>query len=396
MVAWSWKGGTEVTQSGTHTYELALELTSSDYLGWGGWSMYTTPRLEVIEGTTSLGFATVGYYQSTANYVIKTNNKDAIKIVWDYNSSAGGDLDQQGATLKNGSTVIQTAYTTSDTLYDGEVWITQSTTSNESTTGTLAVGTPASYPVRNANSDAGFSIAKWTGDSSTTATQTVNHGLGVAPEMIIAKGRTSTSAYGTANWWVYHKDVTSGSFLSLNTSGTPTLFYGAGMTSIGATSVDFSNDTFMYHYLNYGGDGIPVGMGGRAAEDYIAYMFASVEGYSKVGSWVGTGTASTAPFVYTGFRPAWIMHKEIDTSSYDWVIHDTTRDTYNDSTWNHLIANQSDTENGTNAGPASAFADVLSNGFKLNSASVEHGTGSGKKYIYVAFAEAPLKYANAR
>ena len=61
-----------------------------------------------------------------------------------------------------------------------------------------------------------------------------------------------------------------------------------------------------------------------------------------------------------------------------------------------MIANQSDTENGTNTGAASAFADVLSNGFKLNSASVEHGNGSGKKYIFLAMAEKPLKYASAR
>jgi hypothetical protein len=381
MVAWSWKGGTEVTQSGTHTYELALELTSSDYMGWGGMMMYTTPRLEVIEGTTSLGFATVGYYQSTANYVIKTNNVDAIKIVWDYNSSAGGDLDQQGATLKNGSTVIQTAYTTSDTLYDGEVWITQSTTSDETTEGTLAVGTPASYPVRNANSDAGFSIAKWTGDSSTTATQTVNHGLGVAPEMIIAKGRTSTSAYGTANWWVYHKDVTSGSFLSLDTTGTPTSFYGAGMTSIGATSVDFSNDTMMYHYLNYGGDGIPVGMGGRAAEDYVAYMFASVEGYSKVGSFSGSSTA----FIYTGFRPSFILAKRYDSTGGNWLMFDDKREGYNVDN-DDLMANSSAIEATTD------HIDILSNGFKIRTSDADLNAGT---VIYYAVGQS-LKYANAR
>jgi len=385
-VAWSWKGGTALTQSGTHTYELQLEVTDSGGDGWDDWGSYTTPRLQVWEGATSLGYASHIYDGNSdpQYYTIKTNNKDAIKIVWDYDSSNTGTLNQQGATLTNGSTVIQTAYTTSDTLYDGEVWITQSTSTNESTVGTLATGTPASYPSSNYNAAAGFSIAKWTGDDTGSGSgQTVNHNLGVAPEMIIAKNRTSTAS-GNGDWMVYHKDVTSGFYIRLNTNGSETVQYTNTMQSITSVKVDFYSDTGAMNYLNYGG-----GMG-YAAEDYIAYMFASVEGYSKVGSYTGNNSTD-GPFVYCGFRPRWICVKSSDGTG-PWVIIDTARDPYNDT--DATLA--ADTSTAESSYAATSDFDILSNGFKLRH-SVTYGyANNADTYIFYSVAESPLKTANAR
>ena len=383
-VAWNWKGGTTLTQSGTHTYELQLEVTDSGGDGWGDWGSFTTPRLQVWEGATSLGYASHLYDGDTTQYyTINTNNKDAIKIVWDYDSSDGGTLDQQGATLKDGSTVIQTAWTTSDTVVDGEVWITQSTSTNESTVGTLSTGAPASYPSSNYNAAAGFSIAKWTGDDVDTSGsgQTVNHNLGVAPEMIIAKNRTSTAA-GNGDWMVYHKDVTSGSYMRLNTSDAETAEYTNTMQSITSVKVDFYSDTGAMNYLNYGGDSY----GTASAEDYIAYMFASVEGYSKVGSYTGNGSAD-GPFVYFGFRPSFLIVKRAGGSGH-WYMYDSTRSPYNELDLS-LKADSSGTE--TTYGSL----DLLSNGFKWRMTDSARN-GSGETYIYVAFAESPFKYANAR
>ena len=386
-VAWNWKGGTTATQSGTHTYELQLEVTDSGGDGWSDWGSYTTPRLQVWEGATSLGYASHLYDGDTTQYyTIKTNNKDAIKIVWDYDSSDGGTLDQQGATLKDGSTVIQTAWTTSDTVVDGEVWITQSTSTNESTVGTLSTGAPASYPESNYNAAAGFSIAKWTGDDTGSGNgQTVNHNLGVAPEMIIAKNRTSTAS-GNGDWMVYHKDVTSGSYMRLNTTDAETVQYTNTMQSITSVKVDFYSDSGAMNYLNYGG-------GMDAAEDYVCYFFASKAGYSLVGSYTGNASAD-GTFVYCGFRPAYIMVKKVVTSGYSWYIHDTARSPYNYSDL-EVIADGSNAEWSVSGAGAGERVDILSNGFK-NRSTNDAWNGSGAEYIFYAVAESPLKTANAR
>jgi hypothetical protein len=385
MVAWAWKAGTEeVAQSGAYTYELGLELTDDGGDGWGG-GTYSTPYLEVYEGTVHLGdamhtFETFG----TKYYTIKTNNKDAIKIVWVYDSFDGGALDEQGATLKNGAVTLGTVWTTARTVEDGTVWIDQSTASNESTTGTLATGTPTTYPSSNANADAGFSIAKWTGDcADESAAQTVNHRLGVVPEMIIAKGRTDTSGMGS-NWWVYHKDLTSSRFLKLNSSSLEINMDVDFMTSINTTSVDFSNNTFDSHYLNYGGDGFS-----NDPDTYIAYLFASVEGYSKVGSYEGTGSGTDLPFVYTGFRPAFVMLKNADNGGVHWNIHDATRSPSNVAE-DRLSPNESNAED-----TGWDEMEFFSNGFRP-AVGDSGNNGSDETIIYYAVAENPFKYTTAR
>jgi hypothetical protein len=121
---------------------------------------------------------------------------------------------------------------------------------------------------------------------------------------------------------------------------------------------------------------------------YVAYCFAEVAGYSKFGSYTGNGSTD-GTFVYTGFRPKFIMIKRVSGGSGSWAMYDTSRDTFNVSS-KELAANEGSSEyNRTEAN-----MDIVSNGFKLRNTDGWHN-GSGD-YIYMAFAESPFKYANAR
>ena len=129
------------------------------------------------------------------------------------------------------------------------------------------------------------------------------------------------------------------------------------------------------------------GSGLAGTGDYVAYCFADVEGFSKVGSSY-TGNGSTdGPFVYTGFRPAFLILKRTDLAN-NWVIYDTERNTSNVSEFT-LRADDSSAEGSNN------LVDILSNGFKLRDSGGSRNA-SGGTYIYMAFAENPFKYSNAR
>ena len=121
--------------------------------------------------------------------------------------------------------------------------------------------------------------------------------------------------------------------------------------------------------------------------DCIAYAFHSVEGYSKVGSYVGNGNAD-GPFIHTGFRPAWIMIKNITDANEDWEMWDNTRDVDN-------VVTERLKANSTGAAVTSTFMDFVSNGVKHRNTSGGYNA-SGKNYIYLAFADQPFKYSNAR
>jgi len=121
-------------------------------------------------------------------------------------------------------------------------------------------------------------------------------------------------------------------------------------------------------------------------DKHIAYCFHSVEGFSKFGSYVGNGSAD-GPFVYTGFRPAFVMIKRTDSSD-EWAMHDSARPSYNPANL-RLLANGSGAELSTQP------IDLTANGFKVRSTAPSHNA-SGGTYIYMAFAEAPFKNAVAR
>ena len=214
-----------------------------------------------------------------------------------------------------------------------------------------------------ANTTSGFSIVKYTGTGSNT---TVGHGLGVAPSMVITK-RLS----GADDWVVWHKGLANfATYLFLNsTSGE--------MGSVAAYQNIAPTATLLYP----GSDGRTNGNG----QTYISYCFADVQGYSKFSSYTGNG-ATLGPFVYTGFKPAFVMFKKTSGSADNWQLWDNKRDTYNpvEKALHPDIANTASTDQDI---------DFLSNGFKIRS-SVAHINQSGVKSIYMAFAEAPLVGSN--
>jgi hypothetical protein len=218
------------------------------------------------------------------------------------------------------------------------------------------------------NQEAGFSIVSWT---ATGANATVGHGLGVAPAMVIIKSRS-----GVRNWPVYHKVTTALNEIYLNltgaaarVAGTPTIWQDTNPTST-VFSIGTGSD------VNFSGDNM------------IAYCFAEVEGYSKFGSYTGNGSTD-GPFVYCGFRPAFVMVKRTDSTG-DWSIWDSAREPEN-FVGARVYANTSGAE--INAG--ADLLDLTSNGFKLRNGSASFNA-SGGTYIFAAFSEMPFKYSNAR
>jgi hypothetical protein len=221
-----------------------------------------------------------------------------------------------------------------------------------------------------ANPAAGFSIVTYTG--LTPWPQTIGHGLDVVPSMIIIKNRSRAAT----NWAVYHSSLGNTKGLLLDS------------TSSAVTDSGFWNNTNPTSSVFTTGNGYGYFVN-AATDNYVAYCFAEIAGYSKFGSYTGNGSAD-GPFVYTGFRPAFILTKDITTESFWWEMVDSARSSYNPSN-KTLYANMYDAEY-TSSG---YDKDLLSNGFKIR------GTNGGQNasactYIYMAFAESPFKYARAR
>ena len=231
-------------------------------------------------------------------------------------------------------------------------------------TGVTLTNVPTIPSTVRANPTAGFSIVTWTG----TANATVGHGLNAAPKLVITKSRTSAVA-----WRIWSKEFSNAAsnYLGFDTGAVGNFggTYWGSMTStvIGLGAGTYDNNT----------------------GSMVAYCFAPVEGYSAFGSYIGNGS-SDGPFVYTGFRPAFILYKESSASGEHWHIRDTTRDPIN-------VTNKRLMPSATTAeGSGTAFQiDVLSNGFKLRSGN-DTQNFSGSTYIYAAFAENPFKIARAR
>ena len=241
-----------------------------------------------------------------------------------------------------------------------------------------------------ANTDAGFSIVTYSGNSSAL---TIGHGLGKKPAMVIVKNRTDNST----DWIIGHKDLSSGGggfddnkFLKFDTPATFTnsLVFGTEptTTTIALTTGNAGNLS-------------------TSGKNYVAYCFAEVEGYSRFGSYIANGS-NNGTFVHTGFEISFLMIKRAagGTGAYSsWAMYDNVRKTINSDVGtdsNPLFANKSSQEgirgNGSLAITGTRTAiDFLSNGFKLRDVANEIGV-SGNTYIYMAFAKNPFKYSTAQ
>ncbi len=217
------------------------------------------------------------------------------------------------------------------------------------------------------NQDAGISIILYTGTGSAA---TIGHGLGVTPDIVIFKRRDS----GTNNWDVQFK----GEFrLTGNT-------YDAKATNVLCTFTSTTTDL----------GSTATAEKNAASATYVAYAYASKQGFSKFGSYVGNGhSAGDGTFVYTGFKPAFIMTKRTDTNG-SWLWHDgkwgqkvsTGNASGNNS---NPLTTSMVMESNSNAVDDYGDMDILSNGFKLRSDSAATNAGTAP-YIYMAWAENPF------
>ena len=251
-------------------------------------------------------------------------------------------------------------------------------------------GSPTIYPKRmSINTDAGFSIIKWVGNNTNNAT--IPHGLTKEPDFVIIKNLIDTTI-----WIVKLNPNTNPAvsneqqylYLNLtNNFGTNT----GEETQLTTNTIKFVGTSLN----NTNGSG----------DDMVAYCWHSVEGYSKFGSYTGNGSTD-GPMVYcgSGFRPAFVMIKQITTTSdySSWAIFDNARDPSNPTNYLHSIyANRSAQEgkrgDGTSANSANVVVlDILSNGFKLRDVGGGEVNQDTKEYIFIAFAEQPFKFSNAR
>lgn len=230
--------------------------------------------------------------------------------------------------------------------------------------GVSVTNIPSIASTVSANPSAGFSSVTYTGNA--TSGSTVGHGLNAEPELVICKNR-STAVY----WVVYFKALGATKVIFLNT------------TNAAQPDTNWANTTPTSSVFSIGAGTNQNGSG----NNQLAYCFSPVEGYSAFGTYTGNGSATDGPFVYTGFRPRWILFRST-ASGKNWFIYDTERDLYNVAE-NYLIADD--------PGAEAQFdtLDVLSNGFKLRASDASFNA-SGAEHIWAAFAEHPFKTARAR
>ena len=215
-----------------------------------------------------------------------------------------------------------------------------------------------------ASTTSGFSICQWTGSG---ANATIGHGLGVVPKMIMVKNLATTDS-----WNVYHESMGNNKRVFLDTTGDQSTTSDAWNSTSPTTSV-FSVGT------NTGTN--------KSGDALIAYCFAEIKGFSRIGFYTGNGSVS-GPFVYTGFKPAFVLFKEYTgDGSANWVIQDSKRVGFNPNN-NRIYPNDSAAEN-----TSSFRIDMLSNGFKLTSNDGD-ANQSGNDFLYMAFAEHPFVSSN--
>ena len=236
-------------------------------------------------------------------------------------------------------------------------WKTQNAQGSSNTDGSI------NTTYTSVNTTSGFSISTYTGTGSAA---TIGHGLGATPDYIIVKNRSDSGE----SWMVWNNVLAANKYLLLNTTGAE------------ATDTTIWNNTLPTSSVFSVGTHDTVNKNGS---NYVAYCFTSKTGFSDVGSYIGN-SSTDGPFVYTGFKPAWVMIKATSRSTDNWVILDNKRSTYNPAN-NGLFPNSSSAE-GTGY-----KRDFLSNGFKVRESGANQN-GQGHTFTYIAFAEAPLVGSN--
>ena len=279
------------------------------------------------------------------------------------NSAYGylGAFQSDGFTVTSGSSGDERVNNNND-LYVMWGWKANGGTTTTNDASSTGVGTIDS--VYQANTTAGFSIVTYTGTGSNG---TIAHGLGATPKWYFVKNRSESSVSSVdQSWVVFHTIMGQGAAMFLDTNDSK-INHSPFWNSTAPTSTTFS-----------------VGTDTRtntSSDNYIAYLFCEKQGYSKFGVYTGNGS-NDGPFVYTGFKPAWVMYKR-QSAAGNWRILDNKRDTFN------VIGSEIYVDL-NNAEADDDQMDFLSNGFKLRNGSSVGQNGDGSTYLYMAFAEYPF------
>jgi hypothetical protein len=323
-------------------------------------------------GVTGLGFQPdfvwIKRRNDTENHNLYDSTRGANKRI--KSNSTGGEtteglpsFDSDGFTVDATGTICNVSSQT----YVAWNWRinggTTSSNSNGSVTSTVQV-----------DPSGAFSLSKYRGGLTGAGTATVGHGLSKAPAMIIFKGYGNLAG-GDGQWWVGHDVLTSWNyFLRFNSHVSEIDKSGNGSMSSPTSTVFSVNNT----------DGL-----GAGTIDNLAYCFTDVEGYCKVGSYRGNGLADAqGTYIYTGFKPGWVMTKATDTGA-EWAIYDTTRNTGNGA--DRILQADLNAAERTDLD----VIDILSNGFKCLDTGGRTNQ-SGKTYIYLAMAHNPFQFATGR
>ena len=287
--------------------------------------------------------------------------------IWYTNSTAAGNtggayissFDSDGFTVNNntsgnGSGVIHAAWN----------WKATGGSLTSNSNGSITSNTQA-------NTAAGLSIVTWTGNQTNGAS--VGHGLGVVPELVIIKNR----------------DDTQGSVVNINLTSKYRVNFNADAANYG---------DFTYYNGTYTSDNIVFNNAHSAwngnTDKMVAYVFHSVAGYSKLDTYTGLNASSNNTFIYTGFRPKFILLKNVSAAA-DWIIRDELHSGYyTDGRGNSVNIGHEPNEDNALTGGSNAAIDFVSNGFKIRGNDTR--TGASNTYFYLAIADNPLKFNNAR
>ena len=297
----------------------------------------------------------------TNNHALYDSVRGATKMVSSNATNAESTNDGLTSFNSNGFTLGNVNKTNSgSTNYASWNWKAGTSVSG-TTTGS---GTGQSYS-GSVNTDAGFSITAFTGNG--TANHTLPHSLSSIPSMFIIKKRIGTGDATARDWNVYHQSLGNTKRIALNSTG-----------AVSTSNEYWNNISPTSSVINLGTNDQINGNNNT----YICYAFAEKKGYSKFGSYTGNGNAD-GTFVYTGFKPAFVMVKRTDSTNY-WFMFDNKRSSSGSNpTDKELYANDAAAED------TSARFDFLSNGFK-NRISSAGSNASGGTYIYMAFASNPF------
>ena len=277
-----------------------------------------------------------------ANKVLVPNDSDA-----EATESYVTSLDSDGFTLGSASNNVNGSYD-----YVGWSWKASGGQGSSNTDGSI------NTTYTSVNTTSGFSISTYTGNGSAGAT--IGHGLGAVPDVIIVKKLS-----GTSDWSSYHSVLGNTGYMRFNN------------TNAFATASTYWNDTTPTSTVFTAGT---TGNINGSGANYVAYCFVAKKGFSKFGQYTGNGSTN-GTFVYTGFKPTFVMWKRYVDAGYDWDMYDTTRDTHNVA-FKELITNSA----GVESTATTLSLDILSNGFKLRTSN-GNGNDDGKSYIYMAFGQ---------